>query len=240
MKALIVTAGKGTRMGVGEETNKSLLLIGDKSILMHSLDALAQHDIHKVCVVVGHCGDKVTEAVGDRAVCINNPEYAAKGIVVSIACAREQLYGEEFIFLTGDVFYESRILEHCRSTQADIAVLYEKKDSYAEEDSKLSIAGNKIVRMGKHLSAEETSGEFGHMIKFSKEGSKILFDEIDRFISRGDTKTYLMDVINAIIERGILVTPLDIGDLPKIDIDFPEELERARVHMFPLIYKKEP
>lgn len=227
-------------MGVGEETNKCLLPIGDKSILEHSLGALAQHGIHDVHVVVGHRGDKVIEVVGDQAVCIVNPDYAATGISVSIACAREKLYGEEFVFLTGDVFYTPSILEKCRSIEADVVVMYEKKERYDEEDSKLSIVDGKVVRMGKNLSAEETSGEFGHMIKFSKEGSKALFDEIERFLARGDTNTYLMDVINAVIERGILVTPADIEGLAKIDIDFPEELERARVHVFPLIYKKEP
>lgn len=227
MKALITAAGLGTRMKLEEGVSKCLLVIDDKTVIEHSIDSLKTKGVDDIYVITGYDRERMEKACS-LTTCIYNPRYATDGIIVSIYAAKEALYGEEFLFVTGDLFYDPGMIDVCRETEGDVVISYEEKGFYVPEDSKLQIDNAKVSRMGKDLTEDETSGEFGHMMRLSPDGSKMLFDEIEAHMSKGETKVYLMDVINALIAKGADVVPANITGLSRIELDFPEEFIKAR------------
>lgn len=114
MKAVILAAGNGTRMGeLTKDTPKPLLKIQDKTLLEYKMDILpAKCD--EVILVIWYLGDKIREYFGD--------EYTGKKIIYveaeplgtgyALWAAKEHLDGT-FIVMCGDDLYTKRDIEEC-------------------------------------------------------------------------------------------------------------------------------
>jgi len=239
MKALITSAGLGTRLEKIKHTNKCLLNIGHKSIIGRSIAALQKYGINDIYVVTGHFAEKVEKEVQGKATCVFNPFYKVSGIVVSIWCAKSFLYNKNFIFLTGDILYDPELIEKILKSKRDIIIPIEKKNEYDHEDSKVIVRNKKIVSMGKTLPLSKVSGEFCCIARFNKNGSKYLFNKIDLFLRKEKLNTHLMDVFNEIIADGVCVTPVNITGIPRIEIDFLKDLEDAKKKILPCIDRKQ-
>ncbi|MDX1953547.1 MAG: nucleotidyltransferase family protein [Verrucomicrobiota bacterium] len=66
MKAVILAAGKGTRMReLTQSIPKPMLLVQGKPILQHIIEGLAQNGIKEFCIVTGYQAEKIEEHFGD-------------------------------------------------------------------------------------------------------------------------------------------------------------------------------
>lgn len=65
--AIILAAGKGTRMKSGK-TNKVALLLADKPLILHSINILEKMKFKQIVVVVGFAKDSVKNALKDSMV----------------------------------------------------------------------------------------------------------------------------------------------------------------------------
>ena len=80
--AIVPAAGESRRMG----RHKLLLPFGSTTVIAHIVDQLLASVVDEVLVVVGHAGDRVAEALGDRPVTIvPNPDYRS-GMLSSVRC----------------------------------------------------------------------------------------------------------------------------------------------------------
>src|SRR5947209_19163537 len=80
ISAILLAAGQATRFG----RLKQLVLLGDKALLQHVLDNLAQSKIDDVVVVLGARADEIREQIQfGKARAIMNPDYA-NGMSTSI------------------------------------------------------------------------------------------------------------------------------------------------------------
>lgn len=107
MQAVILAAGRGTRMGkLTEAMPKSLLQVAGRSLIEYGLDALPE-SIDEVIIVVGYLGSLIHDRFG--------PEYAGKRLLY---VEMEQLHGtaaalwqakdvlkDRFMVLPGDDIY---------------------------------------------------------------------------------------------------------------------------------------
>ncbi len=115
MQAVILAAGRGTRMGLlTEETPKSLLQVDGKSLLEHKLDALPE-EVDEVIIVVGYLGGKIQAHVGgsyrDMRILYEEQEIL-DGTMGSLARAKELLSGR-FLVMMGDDLYCREDIESC-------------------------------------------------------------------------------------------------------------------------------
>ena len=68
MQALILAAGRGSRLGgTVDGTPKTLLQIGQRHLIEHQLETLAEAGVGPVHLVVGYGAEEVREIVGSRA-----------------------------------------------------------------------------------------------------------------------------------------------------------------------------
>src|SRR6201996_8860415 len=65
LSAVVLAAGEGTRMK--SERPKPLHRLCGRPMVLHVLDALAELELDRAVVVVGHGASRVTKAVGDEA-----------------------------------------------------------------------------------------------------------------------------------------------------------------------------
>ena len=117
MKAIILAAGKGTRMGdLSILTPKPMLKVLGKTLLEHKLDSLPS-SIDEVILVVGHLKNKITETIGDsyqdkKITYVVQDELL--GTAHSLFLCKENLKNEEkFLIMMGDDIYSKEDMEEC-------------------------------------------------------------------------------------------------------------------------------
>jgi len=237
MKAIITAAGKGTRLEhLTKSTNKCIIDIDNKPLMHYSLEALSKAGIKDIFVAVGYCADIVEEVIKGKATPIYNPFYSVSGILISLWIAKDKLYNQPFIFATGDLYFDPEILQKCIQQEGDVVMVINKKVC-DEEDAKAQVKG-KIIKLGKHLPVSTAAGEYIGMTKFSAEGSRLFFDEMDTYLREGGINGYVMTLVNRMIDKGFDVRPLMIENLRTKEIDYVSDLEHVRNDVHPEVKKK--
>lgn len=115
MQAIILAAGKGTRLGqITQETPKSLVRVAGNPILEHILFALPQ-DISEVIVATGHLGDKVQNHIGGHfnGLPVKFVVTQLDGTGGTVWSLRNHLKGQRFLVLNGDDIYHKSELAEC-------------------------------------------------------------------------------------------------------------------------------
>lgn len=108
MQAVILCAGRGTRMGaLTTEVPKPLLVRNGKTLLERTLD-IVPNEIDEIVLVIGYLGDRIQEAIGEsyrgkRVTYVRQPEL--NGTAGALWCARDILH-DRFIVLMADDEYD--------------------------------------------------------------------------------------------------------------------------------------
>lgn len=107
MKAVILAAGKGTRMGpLTENRPKVMLLVANKPILEHIIVTLKAAGIREFLIVTGYHKEKIIDHFKDGSGLGVDIEYieqkVQKGTADAIAVARDSI-SERFLVTNGDV-----------------------------------------------------------------------------------------------------------------------------------------
>ena len=228
MKALITSAGKGTRLEhLTHVTNKGLIKVGKVTLLEHTISALNGYGINEIYIITGHHYANVEKKMKGKAKCIYNPFYSVSGIIASIWFAKNYLQGQKFIFTPCDHIFHPKLLENCLNAKEDIVVSVEKKEC-DWEDAKVIIRNNEIINMGKDIPLEKANGEFTGLMKVGKKGSSLFWNEVDVLMREGNLKAYVMDALIKLRKKGGRLTPLYTNNYPRIEIDYIADLKAAR------------
>lgn len=131
MKAVILAAGKGTRMGdLSIDTPKPMLKVLGKTLIEHKLESLPD-SIDEVVIVVGYLQNKITEVLGDsfgRMKISYVVQSEQKGTADALFCAKHLLKDEKkFLVMMGDDIYCREDMEEC--LKYDCAILIRETDS---------------------------------------------------------------------------------------------------------------
>lgn len=228
MKALIPAAGMGERLlPLTKDTNKCVLPIDGKPLLLHIVESLKNCGVDDIFVVTGYKEEKVKEALGDRVKYLHNKDYASTGLLSSVILGKEQLVGSDFLLMTGDSLMHPKIIEDFLKQPGDVLASVELKKC-DEEDFKAIIKDGKIVEMSKTMPVDQAAGEFTALVKVSEKVSQAFFKKMEEFIADGSYKKYIADMVVFMQDLGFEVNPVYTNGLPRIEIDFPKDLENAK------------
>jgi choline kinase len=238
-KAIILAAGRGGRLGsLTSERPKCLLRVGVHSLLEHQLAALHRHGLDSTLVVAGYRADAVEAELQGRARLLLNPRHAETNSLYSLWLAREFAAGG-FVLLNADVLFDPEILERVLRSPHPEALAVERRREFSAEEMKVELEGERILAMSKELPAGRAHAENVGVLKFSAEGARVLFDRIEELLATGAEKQFCPFAFNAIAdERPLFAVPVDT--LPWIEIDFVEDLMRAREEVLPAILARRP
>lgn len=136
MKAVILAAGKGTRMReLSIDTPKPLLKVKGKTLLQHKIEMLPE-SVDEVVIVVGYLKDKIVAEIGEncegrKVTYVEQTEL--KGTAHSLFMAKDILKasGERFLVLMGDDLYSKRDMEEC--LRYDYSILVRDTDSLKDK-----------------------------------------------------------------------------------------------------------
>ena len=101
MKAVILCAGYGTRLGeLTRNTPKPMIEIMDRPIIEHILTRLSIHGITQIIVNLHYLPEKITDYVRDRALYYYEPRLL--GHNGTIEALKEWLKDDDFFVINGD------------------------------------------------------------------------------------------------------------------------------------------
>ena len=239
MKAIIVAAGRGRRLGPETaEIPKCMVAVGGRPILHRQLAALAAAGADDVVIVRGYLGDRIAPAPGSPPVrFVENPEWATN-------------MADGFLFSYSDIVFATEHARRVAASTADVALIVDRRwqDAYlgrihhpvpeaelvAVEDT---ADGPRVRRVGKRVvPAAQAAGEFSGLAKLSAAGAKALSAVWAGARARGmDTpfgqaatlrQAYLSDAFNQMADDGVAVVPVFV-DGGWREIDTEEDLGRA-------------
>lgn len=109
MRAIILAAGRGTRMRpLSDATPKPLLTIGSKPLIAYHLQKFAEVGIHDIIINVGHLAEQFERVLGNGQQFGVNIEYSYENPVLEtgggIAKVLSKLGPDPFVAVSGDIF----------------------------------------------------------------------------------------------------------------------------------------
>lgn len=169
MQAIIMAAGKGSRLGrMTENLPKSLLEVKGKRILDINIAMLHKYGIWDITIVTGFQDEKFIEATKDipGITLVYNPFYEFANVIGSYYMGMKQLH-DDFIYLHADTVCDVGIFDELLRTDGDIVLPIDTKPC-DEEAMKVRMEDNKIVEITKQMPVEIAAGEFIGIAKIKK------------------------------------------------------------------------
>jgi choline kinase len=232
MKAIILAAGVSRRLyPLTYEIPKCLIEVGAKPILNHQLEALQSSGITDIIMVVGYYREAIMSHVQSQFPDINfefviNHHYFETNTAYSLRLCNESVNGDPFVLMNADVLYPKEVLNRVIHSNHDTSLAVEIKPCGREEVKVVEGDDNRLVAIGKELIEDNALGEFIGVAKFSAKFSTAFGESLDRLITAGGTADYFEAAIHPLMSE-YSVYYEDVSDLPCIEIDFIEDLEKA-------------
>ena len=235
MKAIILAAGKGTRLDGAAVKPKCLVEIGGSTLLHRQIDTLRSLDVKKIVVVIGFGGDSIRQECGEEISFVENIQFAETSSLYSLWLAREHLT-DGFVVLNSDVLFHPQMLADLIESDRDDALLISDTDPspLGDEEMKVKVKEELVVDISKDIDPLEADGENVGIVKFSPSGAKLLLDYMNTIIESGAVKDWAPRAFREFAQRHPLHA-LSTRGLPWIEIDFPEDYQRAINEIFPKI-----
>lgn len=232
MKAVILAAGESKRLHPYTlDMPKCLLEIGNNTIIGHQIESLKRNGINEITVVTGFCNEKIRSALGEGVSFIHNKDFKNTSSIYSLWLARKNLIGAPFVILNSDVFFHPAIMGKLAGFPGEdcIAIDY---DSYLnEEEMKVKVKDGLVADMSKTMTVEDADGENLGLVKFGIKGGEALFKIMGKLIADGKVNEWAPYAFRELAKSYPLYVVGTEG-LPWIEIDFPEDIEKAREKIY--------
>jgi choline kinase len=233
MKAVILSAGQGRRLlPLTANTPKCALPIHGRSLLDWQLGELARCGIERAIVVVGFGADRVEQLLAARpappqARTLYNPFFSVSDNLVSCWMARAEM-AEDFLLLNGDTLFEAPVLQRLLdAAPRPVRLAIDHKTAYDADDMKVSLDGERLVRVGKQLPPEDVDGESIGMLLFRGEGPALFRAALERALHRPQAlRQWYLSVVDELARAGHVWTA-SIEGLQWAEVDCPADLEQA-------------
>tara|TARA_B110000014_G_C20119694_1_gene592806 strand:- start:1464 stop:2210 length:747 start_codon:yes stop_codon:yes gene_type:complete len=181
MKAIILAAGDGSRMGnLTKNLPKPLIDINGSSIIERQLHNLRKNSIFNIIIITGPNNEKFNfsniEYVSDK----NSKIHDQLG---SLMCAKNSIVDDTLIIF-GDIVFEESILEQILESNHDVVLAVDmnweksysnRTDNLFDDADKVKIQNGKASKIFKNFTKFDNKsdiGEFLGLMKLSGNGSK--------------------------------------------------------------------
>ncbi len=228
-KVLIMAAGVGSRISRHLQNQpKCCVDIEGKPLIRITLALLNRRGLTNVAIVTGYQEKYVHQALeGYQYARYFNPFYRVANSISSAWFAREFLTGDEVIVMNGDVFMEDAVLDQLLA-ETRSPVMLSDSTRIAEADYRFQWRDERLLKYGKELSNEETTGEYVGIARLSRDYLVGFRQRVIDAVASEDYKCWWEDIIYRTINHGEDVFVRDIAGHFWAEVDYIEDYERIK------------
>ena len=245
MKAIILAAGDGSRMGkLTQNIPKPLVMVNGKSIIERQLSILKQNKILDVIIITGSHNEKFNFK---NVVYVNDLDHKKHDVLGSLMAAKS-IINDDILTSYSDIIFEEKILKSMTEFTGDIGIAvdldweknYVNRDQHPKSEAEnVLINGNEILELRKNISEckeNEKIGECLGLMKFSRKASKVFLDKYSELETSHKGKFHnapslekalISDMLQELIVSGIRISPIYVSG-KWCEIDTPQDLQIAR------------
>ncbi|HJW84783.1 MAG TPA: nucleotidyltransferase family protein [Anaerolineae bacterium] len=228
MKALVLAAGKDTRLGpLTNHVPKAMLPVGGRPLLEHIIELLRRHGITEIAVNLHHKPDAILRHFGSGEAWGVHLRYSYEASLLGSAGTALRhlawIYPDPFLVYYGDVYSDmnlTELIEHHRAGQAAATMAVTRVDDPTHRGIVEFDADQRVRRFVEKPPADQVFS------RWSNSGICVLNPEVLHFVS-DIPSDFGQDVFPRLLEAGVHIQAYPItGTL--IDIGTPENLQRAQ------------
>jgi len=233
MRALILAAGRGRRMGqAGDDRPKCLLELAGATLLGRQVAALRRGGVDEIGVVRGYRA----EMIDFPGLCyFTNPRWAETNMVMSLAVAADWLRSGPVIVSYADIFYRSQLVRGLARAPGPLLITYDRDwrrlwsrrfaDPLADAETfRIDAAGQLLEIGGKTTRMEEIEGQYMGLLKFTPGAWSV----VESLLSKLDNRIRDRLDVTGLLRRLLSGKELSIGTFATDgqwgEIDSPEDV----------------
>ncbi|MFZ3170131.1 MAG: phosphocholine cytidylyltransferase family protein [Candidatus Methanoperedens sp.] len=221
MKAIILAAGRGSRMGsLTDNTPKCLIELAGKTLLQRQLDSLRGAGIDKIGIVRGYLADQLYTP-GIKF--FENKRWEKTNMVFSLSCAKEWLQRDECIVSYSDIIYSINAIDVLIKAHGDIVITYDKnwlklwkvrfEDPLSDAETFQVDDKGKLLEIGKKANdIDEIKGQYMGLLKISTKGWKIIYNYLSNLSREEYDLLCITSMLQNLIQSGVEISAVPISD----------------------------
>jgi choline kinase len=176
MRAVILAAGRGSRMGhLGDDRPKCLVDLEGKPLIERQILALRRGGVDRIGVVRGYRAEMI-DMTGVSG--FTNERWAETNMVMSLAAAADWLRAGPVIVSYADIFYRGELVRGLASAPGDLVISYDRAwrslwtrrfaDPLADAETfRIDAVGRLLEIGGKTTRIEDIEGQYMGLLKFT-------------------------------------------------------------------------
>lgn len=219
MKAILLAAGRGSRMGPLTETGpKCLTRLKGKSLLDWQIEALRGAGLREISLVRGYCADRLERP---DLTFFENRRWNETNMFVSLTCAGEWLQRDVCIISYSDIVYPSQHIEELLQASGDIVITYDREwrklwqtrfeDPLADAETfRIDPEGMLLEIGGKARTLEEIQGQYMGLLKFTPAGWNHAMEYASTLDPRERDRLDMTALLKGLIRSGVPVRTIPV------------------------------
>ena len=216
-------------------TPKSLLKVGERSLLQRSMDALIANGVTEFCIVTGYLHEMIEDFVRKQyadsiqVTFIYNKVYETTNNIYSLWLARPFAEGQEVLLLDSDLLYDPQIVTRVLATDAPNVLTLIRHELGEEEMKVVTDAQGSIKEISKTCNPAEAAGESLGIEKMGKDYTKALYRELEPMMNEEHLENVFYErAFERLIPQGHTYQVLDVTELFSCELDTIEDFENAK------------
>ena len=218
MKAVILAAGIGSRLGISEPKPLTKLKNGE-SILQRQVECLSEYiGINNIIAIVGYKKELIMESF-PNLLYVYNDFYDTTNTSKSLLAGLNKIEEEDVLWLNGDVVFEKELLPQI--IQCSESCMAVNTNSVGEEDIKYNIIEDGTIK--------DVSKAVNPALGKAVGINKIILSDLHQFkanLEKCNNQDYFEKALELSIQNGMKVIPVDISDYLCMEIDFVDDLKQ--------------
>lgn len=233
MKAIILAAGRGSRMGgATADQPKCLTPLLGRPLLDWQLDALRGAGIERIALVRGYLGEKLAR---EGLQTFDNPRWAETNMVMSLACASTWLSSDVCLVSYSDIVYPAATARLLAAAQGDIAITYYKdwrrlwearfKDPLSDAETFRLDAAGRLQDIGaRPRNLGEVQGQYMGLLRFTPRGWQCVEGALAGMVAAQRDRLDMTSLLRMLLARGNPIAAVPVQE-PWYEVDSQSDLE---------------
>ncbi|ENY70277.1 Hypothetical protein, putative bidomainal (nucleotidyltransferase and aminotransferase) protein [Mycoplasmopsis bovigenitalium 51080] len=211
MQALILAAGKGTRLKkITKDKPKCMVEVNDTALIKKALDILDKKSLSQIIVLTGYKSDLLKNYINSldlktKLKFINNDDFDSTNNIYSMFLAKNEMINEDTLILESDLIFDEQIIDELINDKEKNLALVSKYESWMDGSCIKIDENKKIIDFvsSKEFDYSQVDQYYKtvNIYKFSKEfSSSTYFPFLEALISAKGKNDYYEDVLKLIIQ----------------------------------------